>query len=314
MDLINNVLDISKIESQNAPVSLSYFSPLRLISDTVDLFRIQQKSQNVQIHIKSQGVEDDFSIQSDMLKCSHVLSNILGNAIKYSKNGIIEIGFKLEKNDAVFYVKDNGIGIPEESKPHIFERFFRINEGEHRNFDGTGLGLYLSKRLAELMGCSIQFDSQLGIGSEFRLVIPLNIKEKSTVKEKNSSKQHTYSKRQRFTVLIAEDDDFNAHLLNILCRSNNMDTIVVENGDEAVKAVQNNPQLALVLMDIKMPLVDGYEATRRIRRFNKQIPIVAVTAFALDGDKEKAVQAGCNDYLPKPISINQLKNTFEKYL
>lgn len=313
LGLINNILDISKIESQNMPTAISFFSPYRLIEETIDLFRIQQQSQNVQIIHTSQGVDDELSIHSDLLKCSHILSNLLSNAIKYSKNGIVKIGFKIENDEAVFYVKDNGIGIPDKEKPYIFERFYRINEGEHRHFDGTGLGLYLCQKLADLMGCVITFDSIYGEGSEFRLVIPYSKKAAVSVESEDADKE---LKRPTHctTILIAEDDHFNAQLLSIICHSSGFNTIVVENGEEAVKAVQDHPFIAMVLMDIKMPLVDGYEATRRIRRFNKQIPIVAVTAFALDGDKDKAIEAGCNDYLSKPISIDIMKLTFAKYL
>lgn len=317
LNLINNVLDISKIESRSMPLDYSLFSPYVLIEDAISLFKLHHEAEHVEVIQTSVDLDPEYVIQSDLLKCSHIVSNLLSNALKYTVKGQIQIGFKKNDQWGIFYVKDSGIGISKSDMPYVFDRFYRVNNPKSRHIEGTGLGLYLSKKLAELMNCRLTFDSEQGVGSEFRLEIPLNSLSDNLTFGNSDSVDEMEDQdipRHNLKLLIAEDDKYSAHLLDLHCRKSEISTLLVENGDEAVTAVQHHPELAMVFMDIKMPLLDGYEATRRIRRFNKNIPIVAVTAFALDGDRENAISAGCNDYITKPVSREDIQRVFRRFL
>jgi len=266
-------------------------------------------------------------IKTDREKVYAILTNLVKNAIKYTEKGSIEFGYILKKDaepvvteqgrsvKVEFYVKDTGIGIPKDRQQAIFERFIQADIADSRAFQGSGLGLSISKAYVEMLGGKIWVESEEGKGSTFYFTLPY---ESETIKENRSENEILppveVSPIKKLKILIVEDDETSEELLLITVSKLGNEIISVRTGTEAVEACLNNPDIDLVLMDILMPEMDGHEATRQIRKFNKEIIIIAQTAYALEGDKEKAIAAGCDDYLPKPINANELKQMIRKYL
>ena len=241
-----------------------------------------------------------------------ILTNFLVNAIKFTHKGSIKIEYTLnESNMLVFSVKDTGIGIPEESQIKIFERFNQIEETIKDSRKGTGLGLAISKGFAELMGGKIWVESELGKGSTFCFSIPYarSVERKPTINKK-AAQEATWSK---YTLLLVEDDQNSMLYIKELLLPSQINIIHTNNGDDAIKTCKDST-VDIVLMDIKLPTIDGLETTKRIRLFNKELPIIAQTAYALSADLQKAAKAGCNDYITKPISRAKLLDTMAKYL
>jgi CheY-like chemotaxis protein len=254
--------------------------------------------------------------------------NLIKNAIKFTKEGSIEFGYNLinsnlqankkavESFELEFFVKDTGVGISKEYNNIVFERFRQASEGYARNFEGAGLGLSISKAYIEMLGGKIWVESQLGKGSTFFFTIPYNNLHEEIKIENHVETESEETQIKDLKILIAEDDELSERLFNIAVKTYSKEVINVHNGLEAVEACRNNPDIDLILMDILMPVMNGYDAVRRIRQFNKNVVIIAQTAFAMVGDREKSLDAGCNEYITKPIS-NQLlakliKNHFKK--
>jgi CheY-like chemotaxis protein len=248
-----------------------------------------------------------------------VLLHLLNNALKFTKKGTIEFGLSTEtasKNprNLLFYVKDTGIGIPEEKQQLIFEIFRQADETSTREFEGTGLGLSISKKLIELLGGNIWIESSPGKGSCFYFELPcldtaFNIMD--LIKLQNQPKEKLYDNS---LALVAEDDETNFQLFDLLLRRKKIKVLRARNGEEAVELFKQNPDINIVLMDINMPLMNGYEATRHLKIIRNEIPVIAVTAYALSGDDAKAAEAGCDDYLSKPINNKLFYETIFKYL
>ncbi|MEG1648921.1 MAG: response regulator, partial [Rikenellaceae bacterium] len=263
---------------------------------------------------------DSCIVSTDKERLLQVLHNLVSNAIKFTNEGFIHIGYQL-KNDCIeFYVKDTGIGISKKDQQDIFDRFIKINNFIH----GTGLGLPICKSIVEKMGGVLWVESELGEGSCFRFTIPNRINDSNTSitnKDINASDNIITNPITTMTidganygnpvVLVAEDADSNYLLVSAILRRQY--TIVrARNGVEAIELFKKcNPDL--ILMDIKMPLMDGLEAVKHIKEINSDVPIVVLTAFAYDNDKQLALEAGCNDYVTKPIDSKKLLELVQKY-
>ena len=240
---------------------------------------------------------------SDPLRLRQVLSNLLSNAVKFTSEGSIELGYKLDprKNRPriEFYISDTGIGIPEDKLDLIFERFRQVDDSQSRQYGGTGLGLAISKRLVELIGGSIWVESKPGKGSTFYFNIPYVLPpEDKDESQKFDSKKFNWKGR---TILIAEDENSNFELIKAAISNTQINVLRAENGEEAVDIVTGGERVDLILMDIRMPKMNGYDATRQIKAFNPGIPIVAITAYAMSEDEAKSIKAGCDKYVSKPI-------------
>jgi CheY-like chemotaxis protein len=274
-------------------------------------------------------------IKTDKEKLYAILTNLLKNAIKYTPQGSIEFGYvsagsttqtpdkmasevgeRSRTPELQFYVKDTGIGIPKDRQHAIFDRFVQADIEDSKAMQGAGIGLAISKAYAGLLGGNISVESQHQQGSAFWLTIPLKNgagnKPASGVAEnpiKKSPQMHN-----GLTILIAEDETSSDLFLTKILTTECKQIVHAATGIEAVDACRKNPAIGLVLMDIKMPLMNGYEATRMIRTFNKDTIIIAQTAYALSGDREKALAAGCNDYIAKPIKVNELRMLLAKHM
>lgn len=309
LQLINDILDLSKIEAG----TLEY---VRQPMDLGELCRNIYETHKGRVHDEVTLVLDNkdatLVVNEDKNRLMQVITNLITNAIKFTFHGEIRFGFNVGEDCIHFYVKDTGMGISEEKIKSIFERFVKLNAF----VQGTGLGLAICRMIVEKIGGEITAESKLNKGSTFRFTIPYdsNVKRPDLteiVKKENniSGKRKTLQMR---TVLVAEDVDSNFLLLKSLI-GKRCNLLRAKDGDEAVnKFKEYHPDL--ILMDIKMPKMDGLEATSLIRTYSQEVPIIALTAFAFEADREKALEVGCNDFLTKPVSQNGLEKILEKYI
>lgn len=214
----------------------------------------------------------------------------------------------------MIYVNDTGIGIPKDKLTRIFERFIQADNTNARKFEGTGLGLAISKALAELLGGSIWVESELNKGSIFYVRLPFIQVESNGVEIKDIEVDDFIPDFKGKTVLVTEDVDENYKFFSALLAKTNAHVLWAKNGREAVDLVDSQIKIDIILMDLRMPVMNGYEATRAIKRKRKDIPIIAQTAYSLDGDRTKSMEAGCDEYIAKPIEIQQLYRLMEQFL
>lgn len=305
LQLINDILDLSKIEAGMLDFQYRAVNLHILCQGIFDTFlpRTPQK-----VRLNMQLPEQSATIRTDSNRVAQVLSNLLNNAQKFTTEGEIRFGYTIEEKWIKFFVRDTGMGIAKENIDKVFNRFTKLN-----NFvQGTGLGLPICRMIIENLGGSISLESEEHSGTEFRFTLPYN---EVAVPQKPETAQQTLmpqKEKQQKTILIAEDVESNFFLLKTLLKKE-YQLLRAQNGKEAI-AVFEKEAPDLILMDIKMPEMDGMEATRIIRSRSSSIPIIALTAFAFESDKEAALEAGCNDFLVKPVSATLLRQALEKYI
>ena len=308
LQLINDILDLSKIEAG----TFEYIKqPMDLGEMCRNVYEIHKGRVQEGVTLTLDNENDSLMINEDKNRILQLITNLITNAIKFTYEGEIHFGFKLKKDYIDFYVKDTGIGISEEKLSHIFGRFVKLNSF----VQGTGLGLAICQMIVEKMGGAITVESELHEGSTFRFTIPYDMYNKQEKFKKNAEReQHlkvAIKSLQLRTLLVAEDVDSNFLLMNTVL-GKKYKLIRARDGREAVDMYkENHPDL--IFMDIKMPYMDGLEATRLIRGYSKDIPIIALTAFAFESDRERAIEAGCNDYLTKPVSQEAIAKILDKY-
>jgi len=324
LNIINDIVSISKIESGQMELSISETNVNELIEYIFDFFKPEADYKKLHLSYKNALPEIEVMIKTDSEKVTAILTNLVNNAIKFTYEGSIEFGYEKKGNWLEFFVKDTGIGIPHAQKELIFERFRQGSESLTRNYEGAGLGLSISKAYVEMIGGKIWIESDsdkpissgsgVNNGSTFHFTIPYYPKEEvRNTYLTDSIDNATANLSKNLKILIIDDDRISELLLSIAFNKISQNVLKVGTGLEAVNICRNNPDIDLVLMDIKMPDMDGYEATRLIRKFNKRVIIIAQTAYGLEGDREKAIEAGCNDYISKPINQTKLNNVMEKY-
>jgi PAS domain S-box-containing protein len=308
LNLINDIIDLSKIESKQIDIQLSDFNINSLLDELYVLFEEARKKKcKTNIILKLTKPEDKhISLHTDQYRLKQILSNLIDNAMKFTEEGYIEFGCLLKNKDVVFYVKDSGEGIPEDKQDHIFKRFGRVANA-NRNISGTGLGLAISKNLASLLNGKLWVESKIGEGSTFFLRIPDYISTKLDVPEQKPQPvlMNTFDWGKR-KILIAEDEDLNFRVLQIAISRTGATILRANNGREAVEMVEANDDIDIVLMDIQMPEMDGYEAMSKIKQIHKALPVIAQTAFALLEEKNRCIEIGFDDYIAKPIKLDDL--------
>src|SRR5665648_23634 len=326
LNIINDIVDISKIESGLMEVSIKESNINEQIEYIYTFFRPEVEGKGMQLSYRNGLVSSESIIKTDREKVFAILTNLVKNAIKYTDKGSIEFGYVStgSTNDSLgavsepvelqFYMKDTGIGIPKDRQKAIFERFIQADIGDKRAFQGAGLGLYISKAYVEMLGGRIWVESEEGKGSTFYFTIPVNTEPEERIVVENIVKADVEENQmKKLKILIAEDDASSYKFISIVAGKFGKEIINVATGTKAVEVCRNNPDIDLVLMDIQMPDMDGHEATRQIRQFNKDVVIIAQTAFALTGDREVALAAGCNDYISKPIRKDKLMEVMQRH-
>lgn len=316
LNIINDIINISKIESGQIEVSLSVTNVNEQIEYLNTFFKPETKQKGIQLLATKKLPSEDCNIVTDQEKLYAVLTNLVKNAIKFTNEGSIEFGCEKKGNYLEFFVKDTGLGISKTQQNIIFERFRQANESLTRSHEGSGLGLAISKAYIEMLGGKIWVESELGKGSSFHFIIPFQKtfiqKEKNIIlKTDSDTKQENQIKDLK--VLIVEDDAVSKLLITIAVRPYSKEILKVSTGIEAIAACHENPDIDLVMMDINMPEMGGYEATKQIREFNKDLVIIAQTANGMQGDRDDAIAAGCTDYISKPINIKSLSELIHKY-
>ncbi len=323
LNIISDLLDISKIEAGMISIDKNEIDLFSFLEDIKNLVSTQilDKDIGIDIHI-DENVPD--KIFSDSLKLKQILINLLGNAIKFTERGIIKIIVELhlntenQKDDEflLFSIIDSGIGIPEDKQKVIFDSFVQVDGSMTRKHGGTGLGLSISKRFIELLDGKIWLESEYGKGTTFYFTIKLcEAQKKINEFEKNLSENNVNDANIQKKILLVEDDVKSINFIELLMKKLNLNIITANNGEEAVKLTEKyKPDL--ILMDIQLPVMDGIEATKEIRNNStlKNVPIIAMTAFAMKGDRERFLEDGCDDYISKPINIDVLSEKVKKHL
>ncbi len=313
LNTVNDIVEISKIEAGIVTVNLMEVNVQEHMDELIRFFTPEATKNGLKLSLEKKLPKRGALITTDQNKLDSILTNLIKNAIKYTPAGKIKVGYHEKENMLEFYVKDTGIGIPAERQKVVFERFIQADITTTRQFEGSGLGLAITKAYVEMLGGEIRLESQTGEGSTFFFTLPLNgqVLEETGEKETGNQDEKT-NPVKRLNIVIAEDDETSAFYLKTIFKNGHNKIILTKNGHETVEVCRNNPDIDLVLMDIQMPVMNGYDATRKIRTFNKNVIIIAQTAFALEGDNEKVLEAGCNDYISKPINKYVLMTLIQK--
>lgn len=309
LNLIDDIIDISKIEADQLNLFFSSCQVSGLLEEVFATYYQDATLQSKKIKLQLEVGHDvtQMNVITDKLRVKQVIGNLISNAIKFTESGSIKFGAYLQEDGFLrFYVTDTGIGIPPESLEVIFERFRKIESDRSRLYRGAGLGLTISKKLVEMLGGHIWAESSPGNGSTFSFTIPANQSErtrevKSVIHLSATQSVPDWTGKH---ILVAEDEESNFILLNEMLTKTGTQVHWARNGKEAVEKCI--PSIDLVLMDVKMPEMDGYDATMRIRKFNENVPIIALTAYAMAGERERSLAAGCDDYIAKPVSFQSL--------
>ena len=317
--LIEDLFDISLIETGDINIEHERFSIEETLDEVHSIITSEQTNlgkEELQLKRNIKLQNTDLILNSDQNRIKQVLLNLLKNALKFTKSGSVEFGCEEIIQNQIpmikFHVTDSGIGIPLDKQELIFEVFRQVDESQTRIYGGTGLGLTICKRLINLLGGEIWVNSEEGKGASFYFTIPINMDDA----KQNSTDEFTQPKLslKGKKILIAEDDISSYSYLLELLRKEGVDCIRAKNGKEAVEYCKTNMKVDLVLMDINMPIMNGYEATEQIKKISPELPIIAQTAYAMAGDQEKILSAGCDLYLSKPIGKQKLLEAINKCL
>ena len=313
LNTVNDIIEISRIETGQ----IKLVSNLVNISDHLTtlciFFRLEAENKGLKLILDNNLTQAESLIKTDKNKFGSIVTNLIKNAIKYTDKGSITIGCNKKGEFLEFYVTDTGIGIPANRIVAIFNRFEQADIEDSRALQGSGLGLSIVKSYVEMLGGEIWVESEEGVGSQFYFTHPYKT---TNIEIPETNREHSnkpLSLKKGLKILIAEDDETAIAFLKIVLKEYEKEMLIAKNGIETVEMCRNNPDLDMVLMDIKMPGLNGYEATQQIREFNKNVYILAQTAYAQLGDREKAIVVGCNDYISKPIQKDELFGKLEKY-
>lgn len=304
LQLINDILDLSRIESGKSEM---HFQQVEIAGLVDEVEKVHQLKMKLNVDLRVVRPQGEFWTSTDRNRVMQVLFNFLSNAIKNTETGSITLGLKQEGDWLKLFVSDTGYGIPEEKLPQIFTRFEKLNDF----VQGTGLGLSICKSIVERLGGRIEVSSELGQGSTFALYLPYQEIPVEVAERSLSTKIDSESVRHK-KILVVEDIESNFAQLNILLKKE-YTILWVRNGQEAINSfIREKPDL--ILMDIRMPVMDGIQATEKIRTISLSVPIIAVTAYAFYTEQQQAIQAGCNAVISKPYSLEKLKETIETYI
>jgi len=318
MNLVDNIIDVAKHESGEVAINLSECKINQLLLDMFadyEKFIQKQTMTGIELRLKRAIKDKDFTILSEPYRIKQVLSNLLSNAVNCTDSGHIEFGYTIPdketsrdgKINLIFYVKDTGTGIPDDKKDSIFDRFRNIETSENLSNRGTGIGLPLSRAYVKLLGGKMWFQSVMGEGSTFYFSLPCQItNDDKHIQEMKVPEVTRLKSRDKMEILVAEDSDSNYFLIETMLSRENYRLIWAKNGKEAVELFRDNPDIDLILMDLRMPVMTGYEAISEIKKLNQDVPVIIQTAYAREEDKEKILASDCTDYITKPIDSDKL--------
>lgn len=312
MKIIDDIVDIAKIQSGEISINSLDTNIVSLMRDLKNRFdgQIEFKTLPIKLNLDIPPNIDSLVIKTDPHRLSQILENLLLNAIKFTYKGDITFGFEIQNSESIkFYVKDTGIGIPKDKLDSIFDRFVQIETGHTRDFGGNGIGLSITKSLVILLNGNIEVESEVGKGSLFSFSIPIDYQKFVPSKDK----KYSYRWHGK-NILIVDDISANLEFLEILLKKTGANTFLATNGQKAIDIISKKNNIDLVIMDLQMPIMDGYQATRIIKTKFPNIKVIVQTAYSERSDRHKAFEAGCDDYLEKPIKADNLLEIIDKYL
>jgi PAS domain S-box-containing protein len=315
LHVVNDIIDISKVEAGQIDLYESAFELKELLDEIISFYLNDAGEKGVEMILNplSKKLLTGSWIISDRTKLRQVLDNLLSNAVKFTDSGTIVLRCELIDNSLQFEIEDTGIGIQPELQKAVFERFWQVESSYTKKYGGTGLGLSISKAFVEKMGGEIWVNSELGKGSTFRFRLPYKpFAAKSTKEATTPQVNRNLSIKDDITVLIVEDEEINWLFLKEILKEK-VKTIHAANGQMTLECLRKHPEISIVLMDIKLPDINGLELTRMIKSINNNLTVIAQTAYALSTDREKAIEAGCSDYITKPILREDLLNLISVY-
>lgn len=316
LNIINDIISISKVEAGQVEITLSETNINEQVEYLYTFFKPEANQKGIQLSITNSLSQNKAVISTDREKVYAILTNLVKNALKFTDSGTIHFGYIQKENYLEFFVKDTGFGISQAHKKIIFERFRQANESVTRTHEGSGLGLAISKAYVEILGGKIWVESEEGEGSSFYFTIPYTTKSDPKdiiVSKATIIEEKIENEIKNLKVLIVEDDAISKLLITIAVKPFAKEILKVSTGIEAIETCRNNPDIDLVMMDINMPEMGGYEATKQIREFNKDMVIIAQTANGMQNDKDEAITAGCTDYISKPVNIASLGVLIQKH-
>ena len=314
LSIIDDIVKIATIEAGQVKINRDSFNLNSVFKLQYSQFSDKAREKEINFSYVTGLPDHDSEIITDKIKIEEILNNLIGNALKFTSKGSIKFGYQIKGGSIEFFVADTGIGIADSLHKEIFERFRQAEVNISREYGGSGLGLSISKSYVEILGGKIWLESQQGEGSVFYFTLPhvkVNPKDKSSyIFEPGEAIVLNGTK----TILIAEDEDFNYLFLEEVLLKHKLKLMRAVNGKEAVEICEKHNSIDLVLMDIKMPVMDGYQATQKIKFLRPKLPVILQTAITEDSDLQKACENGCNDYIIKPIVKNELLRLLKKYL
>jgi PAS domain S-box-containing protein len=313
IETITNYMDISLLTSNSLIINYKEFCPGEILKKVYDSSLTLCASRKLELELDLPPEYERESINFDPEIFRKILLHLLSNAIKFTDKGSVRYGYHLINGELEVFVKDTGIGIKRDSQEIIFDRFVKEDGDEARFSEGSGLGLAIVKGMVEILGGKVSVDSTPGVGSCFSFRIPLQ--KRSSVTDPSDKLSSDKIVNEEICILVAEDDETNYYFLNALIKKEiGAKVIHASNGKEAIDLFQKNSDIQLILMDIKMPVLNGIDATKQIKLVNKDIPVIAITAYAMAGDELRILAAGCDDYVSKPINKRAFLETIAKYI
>ncbi len=317
MTVIDDIIDISMIQANQFKVEFKAFDLNYLLEEIYLLYKDQRLAslENIQLELDTKLTRGNCNIVSDKTRIYQVLKNLLDNAFKFTEAGHIKFGcYDSNDDQIVLFVEDTGIGIEEDKINLIFDIFRQAEEGSSRKYDGSGLGLAITSGIVEKLGGKIVVQSEINKGTTFYVTLPRDTKVQSKIDRKLNQTQEMKGKEMKYRRIVSfEDDKASSHYLKVVVNLLGYELTNFENANEGIDFLRKN-KADLILMDAQMPGMNGYEATKIIKSEMPEIPVIMQSAFAMKSDAEKALKAGCDDYLTKPVSMNNLKEKIEKFI
>jgi len=316
LKIIDDILEISTLETKQEKIHETDLCLNDLLMELFSIFNLKSKERNIPLYLKKELHDEVSYIISDVSKLNKILGNLLENAFKFTSEGFIEFGYYLEQPNLILYVKDTGIGVSPNNHETIFERFSQEHKEIAAKHGGLGLGLSICKENAKLLGGDIALESKKGEGATFRVSIPYK---PSRASNHNTSTNFNENDAaiDKYTILVAEDEEVNYLFIEVLFEDRiegDFKLIHAKNGEEAVEICMTSNEIDLVLMDVKMPVMNGLEATEKIKEKFPHLPVIAQTAYSTESDKELVLRHGCDDFISKPIDREKFSSLMNRYL
>ncbi len=299
LNTMNNYMDISMIVSGTMEVVVRQIDPRHLLHELKEQIQPMCDFKKIGLALEVPDNKQGFALKTDTDHLRKILSLLLDNAVKFTHTGKVSFGYNLVPGMIEFFVKDTGVGISKEAQERIFDDFIQEDISHTRGYEGSGLGLSIVRGLVRLLHGEIRVESEKGAGSALFFTLP--VEPKSGDEFKHDENIPISKKAGEMVILIAEDDESNMQYMETIFKKASLTYIKAYNGLEAVEQCRAHPEITIALMDIKMPVMDGLEATRQIKSFRSDLPVIAITAYAMSGDEKRMLEAGCDDYLAKPV-------------